>query len=159
MNVTFEEIAEEFDRRIRRIVWCSLATIDPQNRTRIRVVHPIWEGTTGWVTSNRQAAKGKHLAHNPYVSLSYLEVLEPWGTEQVYADCTAEWADDPPTRERVWELFKSIPPPLGFDPALMWKDAQDPDFGLLKLTPWRIELVSLRPSSDGWSSKVWRAKG
>lgn len=71
MNASFDEIAGEFDRRIRRVVWCSAATIDTKNRTRTRIVHPIWEGRTGWITSRRGAPKGRHLAHNPHLSLSY----------------------------------------------------------------------------------------
>ena len=96
------------------------------------------------------------MAHNPHISLSYLEVLEPWGTEQVYIDATAEWADEPATKTRVWELFKSTEPPLGFDPAVMWKGPDDPEFGLLRVTPWRIELASLRPTGDGWKTTVWK---
>ena len=154
MSVEFADIAEELERRIRRVVWCSAATVDGHDRTRVRVVHPIWEGTTGWITSQRKAPKGQHLAHNPHISLSYLEVLEPWGTEQVYFDCTAAWADDLETKRRFWDLCKSIEPPLGFDPGVMWGSPEDPDFGLLKLTPWRIELASLRPAADGWQSAV-----
>jgi hypothetical protein len=34
-------------------------------------------------------------------------------------------------------LFAGTPPPLGYDLGL---SADNPDYGLLKLTPWRIEL-------------------
>lgn len=152
----FEDIADEFHERIRRIVWCTAATVDTLDRTRVRVVHPVWEKTTGWVTSDRDALKGKHLERNPHLSLAYLEVLEPFGTEQVYVDATARWADDEATKRRVWELMKATEPPLGFDPGLMWQSPEDPKFGLLEITPWRIELASLRPSRDGWKSVVWR---
>ena len=61
------------------------------------------------------------------------------------------------SKKRVWELFKSTEPPLGFDPAVnMWKGPDDPDFGLLKLAPWRIELASLKPTEDGWKATVWK---
>lgn len=159
MSTTFDDISEEFQRRVRRVVWCSASTIDRKDRTRVRVVHPVWDGSTGWITSQRDALKGKHLARNPHLSLCYLEVLEPWGTEQVYVDCTAEWADDLVVKERVWELFRSLPSPYGFDPGLMWEGPSDPTFGLLKLTPWRIELGSLKPSEDGWKTVVWRPLG
>ena len=49
--------------------------------------------------------------------------------------------------------------PLGFDPAvMMWKGPDDSDSGLLRLTPWRIELAFLMPWEDGWRSRVWKAK-
>ena len=47
MDVTdFSEIAEEFDARVKKIVWCTVSTIDRQGRPRSRILHPIWEGTT-----------------------------------------------------------------------------------------------------------------
>jgi len=156
MNVgSFDDIAEEFDRRIRRVVWCSVSTVDTRDRTRVRILHPIWTGPTGWIATHRDSVKGKHIAHNPHVSVSYLERLEPWGTEQVYADCVAAWEDAPAERRRIWELYKTTPPPLGYDPGLSWKGVDDPKYGLLKLTPWRIELSSLKPSAGGWKRQVW----
>jgi hypothetical protein len=37
-----------------------------------------------------------------------------------------------------------------------WKSPEDPTFGLLKLTPWRIELSSLNDLIAGTPAKVWR---
>ena len=34
------------------------------------------------------------------------------------------------------------PPPLGYDPAPTFGGFAHPDYGLLRLTPWRIALVS-----------------
>ena len=99
------------------------------------------------------AFKEKHLAKNPYVSLSY------WDPEQrqVYAECRAEWEDDAAEKRRIWELYKSTPPPLGYDPGLIWQNGlEDPEFGLLKLTPWRVELWSLGDMISGVEPKVWR---
>ena len=67
---SFGEIEKEFNERTQRIVWCTVATIDRKGRPRSRILHPIWEGTTGWITG-RNSFKAKHLAANPYVSLSY----------------------------------------------------------------------------------------
>jgi len=33
--------------------------------------------------------------------------------EQVHVDCRVAFRDDLPTRRRLWELFKSTPPPQG----------------------------------------------
>ena len=150
---TFDEIKDEFHARISRIVWCTVATVDTRGRPRTRILHPIWEGPVGWIATGRHSLKEKHLAGNPYVSLSY------WDQEhqQVYADCTAEWVDDTGEKARVWDLYRSTPPPLGYDPQIIWRGGvDDPGYGLLKLTPWRIELWSLRDMITGSPPKVWR---
>ena len=69
---SFAEIEKEFIERVHKMVWCSLATLDTRNRVRSRILHPIWEGATGWAGSRRHSLKANHLAHNPYVSLEYI---------------------------------------------------------------------------------------
>lgn len=152
MPTSFADIEDEFMRRVRRIAWCTVATVDRQVRPRTRILHPIWEGTTGWIATGRHSHKEKHLAANPYVSLSYWDPQH----QQIYADCKAEWEDSPAEKRRIWDLYKSTPPPLGYDPGIIWKSPDDESFGLLKLTPWRIELSAL---GSGSPLRVWRADG
>ena len=150
---SFDEIAEEFDARVKKIVWCAVTTMDRQNRPRSRMLHPVWEGSTGWIATGRQTLKTKHLSNNRYVSLTY------WDPDhkQIYAECQAEWVDDQAEKERVWDLFKSTEPPLGYDPAIIWSaGVQDPGYGLLKLTPWRIEISGIFEMSSGQPPLVWR---
>jgi hypothetical protein len=136
MNVAdFAEIEQEFIERVHRRVWCSAATVDTRNRPRSRVLHPIWEGSTGWVMTGRHTLKTKHLAYSPFLSLTYLDIADPFTS--VYAECRAEWVDEVAEKQRVRDLFAGTPPPLGYDLGL---SADNPDYGLLKLTPWRIEL-------------------
>lgn len=145
---SFAEIADAFRERYTRIVWCTVATMDTRGRPRTRILHPIWEGSTGYILTNRHSLKEKHLAGNPYVSLSY------WDSsyEQAYVDARTEWEDDQSERARIWELYKATPGPLGFDPAIIWTGPDDPVLGVLKLTPWRIELSNNMPNSK----VVWR---
>ena len=154
MEVTeFAEIETEFQRRVHQAVWCSVATVDARGRPRSRVLHPIWEGATGWIGTNRSSHKSRHLARNPHVSLAYIaDVAKP-----VYADCRAEFVEDLATKRRVWELIKSIPPPVGYDPAEFFGSVEHEDFGLLKLTPWRIELISF-PAKSVNDCPVWRPR-
>ena len=152
---SFAEIEDELMRRISRIVWCTMATVDRRGRPRLRIMHPVWEGPICWMATQRGSFKGKHIARNPYVSLSY------WDRDhqQVYADCRAEWVDDPAEKRRVWELYKSTPPPLGYDLESIFRGGlDDPSYGLLKLTPWRIELWSLPDMMSGIPNKVWRGQ-
>ena len=151
---SFEEIAGEFQARVARIAWCSVATVDRQGRPRQRMLHPIYEGAIGYIATRRHSFKEKHLAANPNISLSYWDPQH----QQVYYDATAEWLDDMAEKRRIWELYKSTPPPLGYDPAMIWKDGvEDPTFGVLKLTPWRIELSALADMVTQAPPQVWRA--
>ena len=146
----FSVIEEEFRARINKIVWCTFTTIDRKGRPRSRMMHPMWEGQQGWVATGRHTLKAKHIEQNPYVSLCY------WDPEQkqVYAECKASWADDAETRRRVWDLYKERPPPMGYDLSLFWPDGPEhKDFGVLRLSPWRIELSSL---ADLRNTQVWR---
>ncbi len=148
---TFAEIEAEFIDRAHSAVWCSVATVDSQGRPRSRVLHPIWEGSTGWIATRPDSLKARHLAHNPHVSLTYMaDVIKP-----VYVEAIAEWVTDEATKVRIWNLFKETPPPLGYDPAMAFKAVDDPGYGLLKLTPWRIELYAL--GNRAAEQQVWRA--
>lgn len=143
---SFTEIEQEFIERVHSVVWCNVATLDTQNRVRSRILHPIWEGATGWIGTRRNSPKARHLAHNPYISLAYIaDIARP-----VYADCMAGWADDLESKQRVWELFKAAPAPLGYDPAPLFHSIDHPDFGVLKLTPWRVEVANLPEEARIW---------
>ena len=117
MAASLAEAAPAFVDMAHRIVWCTAATVDRAYRPRSRVLHPIWEREdgvlTGWVGTGPTATKRAHLETSPYVSCNY------WAEnhDTCVAECRAEWALDLPTRERIWNLFKSAPPPVGYDPA------------------------------------------
>lgn len=153
MKITdFSEIEAEFIHRVHKMVWCSAATIDRHDRPRSRILHPIWEGATGWIGTHRHSHKARHLEHNPYVSLAYVsDVFSP-----VYVDCKAEWIEDMDQKRRIWDLFKNAPEPLGYDPAMTFGSVDHENFGLLKLTPWRIDLVTFPSPSYEEGTKVWR---
>lgn len=152
-TTAFSEIEDEFMARVRRIVWCTVATVDRKGRPRTRILHPIWEGSTGWIATGRHTLKTKHLEKNPYVSCAYWDQQH----QQIYVDCVAEWVDDKAEKDRIWELYKGTPPPLGYDPGMIWREGKDdPTYGLLKLTPWRIELWGLADLMSGKEHQVWR---
>lgn len=151
----FSDIEAEFIKRVHTMVWCGVATVDAQQRPRTRILHPFWEGATGWIFTHPDSHKARHLARNPYVSLAYTaDVMNP-----VYVDCKAEWVHDLAQKQRVWELFKNAPEPLGYDPAHDFISPDSERCGLLKLTPWRIDLVSFPAPSFEEGTRVWRAEG
>lgn len=149
---TFAEIEPQFMERVRRIAWCTAATVDRKDRPRTRILHPIWEGTTGWIATGRHTLKTKHLARNRHMSLTYWDPKH----EQIHAEVVAEWDDGIASKRRIWDLYKNTPPPLGYDPAMIWPNGpEDPAFGLLKLTPWRIHLFGITDFATG--GRVWHA--
>lgn len=152
----FSDVEEEFSKRVAKIVWCSVATVDRTGRPRMRILHPIWEGTTGWIATGRHTLKTRHLAINSALSLCYWDQDH----QQIYADCDAEWEDDASEKARIWELYKATPPPLGYDLSMIWRGGlEDPTYGLLKLAPRRIELYSLADMAQGKDPVVWRPAG
>jgi general stress protein 26 len=150
---SFEEIAAEFQQRVARIAWATVATVGPDGGPRTRILHPIWEGPVGWIATGRQTLKIAHLAKEPRVSLTY------WDAEQdnVHIEAVAAVVDDLADRSRIWELFLTTPPPLGYDPAQFWPDGPaGASFGLIRLEPTRVELTGLRHRGSGRPPLVWR---
>jgi general stress protein 26 len=141
-TTSFAEIAEEFGLRVRKHIWCSVSTVDRAGRPRSRVLHPVWDGPTGWVTTYPTSHKAKHLAAVPYVSCAYVDSMNP-----MYVDAKASWVEDVVEKGRVWNFIKAqTPEPYGFDPGFIWKDGPGgADFGLLRLDPWRIEVYTSNP--------------
>ena len=86
---SFADMEEAFLERVHVIVRCTAATVDIRGRPRSRVWHPIWEGKTGRIATNRNTFKTSHLAGNPYLSLYYFDPRDPWSP--VYVDCRAAW--------------------------------------------------------------------
>jgi hypothetical protein len=149
----FEEIRSESLGRVNRMVYSSVATIDTNGRPRSRILHPIWDGSTGWISTNPNSLKAKHLARNPFLSVAYIHDPE----KPVYADCRAEWVDDRATKQHVWDLYLGADPPLGFDPSPIYGSIDQPNpggpiFGVLKLMPFRILLYQFPIPSTIWTS-------
>lgn len=150
---TFDELATEFHRRTSRIVWCTMATVAPDGTPWTRVLHPIWEASTGWIATTRHGLKARHLAREPRVSLTYWDAAQ----DVVTVHATAAWADDAPTRERIWQLYLTTPPPLGYDPGDFWPAGpNDSAFGLLQLRPTRIDITGL--ASSPAPKLAWRSQ-
>jgi len=151
---SWDEIATTFDERVRRIVWCTATTIDANGCPFSRILHPVWEGRTGWIATGRHTLKTKHLAANANVSLGYWDPKH----DTVMVQAGTEWCDDEATKRRVWELIRNAPPPVGYDPALFWNGGvRDPSYGVLRLTPHRIDLLGAQEMTAGKGATVWRA--
>jgi general stress protein 26 len=144
---SFDDVQVEFMARVQRAVYCNVATVDRAGRPRSRIMHLVWDGPTGWGITRPDSHKAKHLAHNRYVSIAYISDKE----RPVYVDGIAEWVVDASEKQRIWRLHVATPPPLGFDPSPHYGTIDHPYFGLLRITPWRVELANL-----GEESIIWR---
>jgi general stress protein 26 len=113
-------------------------------------MHPVWDGPIGWCISWPESHKAKHLAYNPHVALAYIHDRD----KPVYIDCVAEWVDDRREKQRIWELHQTLPAPLGFDPQPHYGTIDHPYYGLLRFTPWRIELATLQGEPLIWRPRT-----
>jgi hypothetical protein len=139
------EIAPTFVEIAHKIVWCSVATVDRDRRPRSRILHPYWEWDgqvlVGWVATMPKPVMRAHLEQGPHASCSY------WAPshDTVVAECRADLIVNDETRARVWDLFKSTPPPLGYDPGAIgvpgWDSPTSPAFVVLRLRPWRLRTL------------------
>lgn len=136
------QVAPAFVEMAHRIVWCSAASVDARGRPRSRVLHPIWEWDgrrlRGWVGTEATATKRAHLAASPFLSLGYWHPSH----DHCVAESRAAFSFDAETRERVWNLFKNGPAPVGYDPAIIpgWDSPASERFAVLRLDPWRLRV-------------------
>lgn len=146
---SFADIQDDFHKAMEAIVWCNMATVDNQGRPRSRVLHPMWKGSTGWILTSPLSLKAKHLERNHHISLAYIaNPLKP-----IYIEARVEWVNDTSEKQRIWDWFKTTPPPYGYDPAPFFGNVDSPNYGVLKVTPWFIDMHDLM----GDSGRKWKA--
>ena len=139
---TLTQTAPAFIEMAHRIVWASVATVDATGAPTSRILHPLWvwdgDALVGWVGTANAGVKGRHLANNSMVSVSY------WAPnhDTCVADCRATFHSDAATRAWLWDALKNAPAPLGFDPALIagWDTPESDAFQALRLDPLRLRV-------------------
>jgi hypothetical protein len=153
-----KDIAPKFIELAHRIVWCSAASTDTRGRPFTRILHPIWQWDgvrlTGWIATAPTPLKRAHLAKSPNLSLSYWTPSH----DTAQAECRAELLFDLPTRERVWNLLKHGPAPVGYDPAIIpgWTSPAVDAFAALRVEPWRIRMQPGSALLTGQGALRWR---
>ena len=155
--------APAFVEMAHRIVWCSAASVDRKGRPRSRILHPFWQwdgsSLVGWIATGPTPTKRAHLAHSPFLSLTYFAPSHDTCT----AETRATWHFDDDTRQRVWDTYKSLPPPVGYDPAIVpvWAEGPlSPAFAGLRLIPWRLRVFpGTVLMQQGGEVLTWREPG
>ncbi|MEU5655275.1 pyridoxamine 5'-phosphate oxidase family protein [Streptomyces sp. NPDC047737] len=152
----FSEIQETFLAYVRDIKYATMVTVDRRHRPRAQVLLPVWEivdgEPIGWLAAHRTPVKSAHLADNPHTTYAY------WSPRQnaAFVDSVSTWADDEKSKVHAWDLYeRGGPPGLGYDPVRYWPGGPgDPGYHVLRIVPWRIQLVR---GSD-LHSTLWRKR-
>jgi general stress protein 26 len=123
-----------------KATWAYLAT----------VVRPAFEGRRVWIATGRNSAKARHIGKNPRVEL-FFQI----GAEMVHLTVTgkAKFVEGLAEKKRIWngKVFD-------YDLAQFWPAGpESKDFGLMLITPERVELTSLPEMTAGRKPEVWRA--
>ncbi|WP_327092166.1 pyridoxamine 5'-phosphate oxidase family protein [Nonomuraea sp. NBC_01738] len=151
---SFASIEAEFNTYVGAIAYATMVTVDAKGRPRTRVLIPIWENVDGtplgWLATYKTPVKAAHIAGNPHTNFSY------WtqGNNSVAIDAVAEWADAPDVKSHVWRLYKKTSPRgAGYDLGNFWRSPEDPQLHVLRLTPWRIQVIR----GMDLRSRIWQA--
>ena len=143
MSADLATIAPTFVEIAHRVVWCTVATVDRDDKPRTRILHPIWEwdgdALTGWILTSPISPKAEDLAAHPDISLTYWDPSQDVAT----AECATTWDDTPELREAGWRRFADGPAPVGYDPSIIpiWPNHEVPEFGVLRLHPYRLRAM------------------
>jgi general stress protein 26 len=132
-----------------KATWAYLATADG-TQPRVKVVHPAFERERVWVATGRTSAKARHIAKNANVELFYQV-----SAEMVHLTVTgkATFVENPAEKKRIWDAKV-----FDYDLAQFFPEGpQSKDFGLMLITPTRVELTSLPEMMTGKAPEVWRA--
>jgi hypothetical protein len=144
-----------------RIVYCTLATVDRRGRPRSRLVHAVWERAdegrlVGWVGSRPTPVRRAHIERSPFASCFYWDPAH----DVAAAECAVTWIEDDDGRRDAWERLSRPEPPMGYDPAPIWRDGPTgDDFVALRLEPWRVQAKSAAAMAAGEPYLVWMPDG
>ncbi|MGB3734686.1 MAG: pyridoxamine 5'-phosphate oxidase family protein [Ilumatobacter sp.] len=125
-----------------RIVWATVATVEPDGQPRTRVLHPIWEWDdnelVGWIATGPDTPKARHLDAEPRISLTYWDPTQDTCT----AECATTWLHDADDKAAAWNRFLDAPEPVGYDPSIIpgWTSPDVPAFGVIRLQPTRLRV-------------------
>ena len=143
-----------------RIVWATVATVEPSGQPRTRILHPIWEWDgerlTGWIATGPSTPKARDLAHQSRVSLTYWDPSQDVAT----ADCDTTWESDPESKLAGWQRFADGPPPVGYDPSMIpgWDSPESDSFGVLRLEPFHLRVFPGTLLTQGTGTRLdWTA--
>lgn len=141
------EIMKEARDISRATEWAYLAT-SRRGQPTIRPIRVAWDSNAVWVACNADSPKMRHIAKDERVEL-FFHLTE--ALRHLTVTGTAEAVTDPADKKRVWGVFDFDL--RGYYPA----GPSDSNFGLMKITPSRIECWSLGEMRQGRPGRVWKS--
>jgi hypothetical protein len=137
-RVPYDDVIEVARPIVERIIWCTVTTVSPGGAPRSRLMHPVWywddDTPYALVTARPTSLKVRHLAASPDVACFYWDPAH----DTVAIDATATWLD-PAERGDAWRRIADAPPPVGFDPTIVWPEGPETaDCAFLRFQAHRI---------------------
>jgi len=137
---------------VERIVWCTVTTVSVDDVPRSRLMHPVWfwdeEAPFALVTTRPTPLKVSHLAAHPEIACFYWDPVH----DTVAIDATATWLDQVECRQ-AWQRILEVPPPVGFDPAMIWPEGLEAaDCAFLRFQAYRMVATPAGTPGVRWSS-------
>lgn len=127
--------------------WAYLATCRRDQPT-VRPIHPLWDDGGIWIASGPDSPKMRQIRANPKVSL-FWHLTD--ALKHLTVTGTAASVTDPDEKRRLWDAFD-------YDLAQYFPDGPDsPDYGLMHITPTRVECWSLPEMGANVPARVWHA--
>ncbi|WP_116952119.1 pyridoxamine 5'-phosphate oxidase family protein [Jiangella endophytica] len=156
MSTAFAELRPDAERILGSIVYATMTTVDQLHRPRSRVLIAVWEvadgAPLGWLATFPTPVKVAHLAANPHATFSYWSAAQ----DTVAFDTVATWVDDAETKRRVWRLYEQgSPRGVGYPPGRFWPSPEHASFGVLRLEPYRVQVLLGRDLAAGRPSRIW----
>lgn len=159
LKVAWSDVRDDAATIISDVVYTTMVTVDRRGRPRTRVLIAVWElegeQPIGWLATYRTRVKAAHIEHNPHVTTSY------WSPRQNVAaiESVAAWDDDRGTAQRVWDLYRAgTPRGNGYDPGKYWTSPRDSEFHVLRLEPWRVQVLTASDLAAGKPYRQWESR-
>jgi general stress protein 26 len=153
----FADLRADVSSIVSDSVYTTMTTVDQKGRPRSRALIVVWQldlpEPVGWLGTFKTPIKSAHIANNPHVSTSY------WSprNDAAYLDSVAQWVEGAETAEAVWDMYRTgSPRGVGYDPNQFWTGPADPKFAVLRLDPWRIQVLPARDLVAGKPSRIWK---
>ena len=136
---------QDVEAASKKATWCAIASVC-DGESRVRIVHPTWEGSTLWFATGKTSPKAAQITQNASVDVQFQ--VAPPGFVHILARGRAEIISDPDEKKRVWDV-------IDYDLSDFWPGGpDDPAYAPVKITPVRVELSKMFGTVD---KRVWRA--
>lgn len=139
------------------INYATMTTVGRKGRPRSRVLIAVWEldgdRPVGWLATFKTPVKAAHIAHNPHVTTSYwsprqdvVSIASPSGST-IRRSSTGSESCTAVAARRASATTRSASGPPG---------RTGPDFHVLRLEPWRVQVLRGRELTAGTPPRIWQ---